>query len=253
MIPNIEWCIKNFNLFNQKYFNNELLLPNFNIAILSNGKELGSCGYTYGKADTRTRIIQSLGKCTITISDQYDVDEHFLQAILIHEMGHYYVNSVMGIYPRHAHGKEFEEALRKAEMDGWNDVTLRTANVPKEAILSSNGQELKNKQEILKSKKLAKPCIIGFLIYKDGHVFAFKTDTKYIPNIEKRYLEDRQWYEGNILGIDWYQTNNEKMKLERSQNAKISGWKANSISDFVNDRKEYYGDIDLNKISEFKY
>ena len=253
MIPTIQWCIDNFNTFNKKYFDNKLELPDFKIDITANGNELGSCSYSYGKADSRTRKITSLGKCTITITDQYDTDETFLQAILIHEMGHYYVNSVMGIYPKHAHGNEFTYALHKAEKDGWNEVALRTAKIPQGSTLTDNGQKLADKKERLKNDKISRPCVLGFLIYKDGHVFGFKTDFKYMKKIEERYINDRQWYEPKIIGIDWYETDNDKMKMERSQNAKLSGWNAKSLQDFLNDREKYYGKINLNKISNFRY
>ena len=71
--------------------------------------------------------------------------------------------------------------------------------------------------------------------------------------IEERYINDRQWYEPKIIGIDWYETDNDKMKMERSQNAKLSGWNAKSLQDFLNDREKYYGKINLNKISNFRY
>ena len=43
------------------------------------------------------------------------------------------------------------------------------------------------------------------------------------------------------------------MKMERSQNAKLSGWNAKSLQDFLNDREKYYRKINLNKISNFRY
>ena len=35
--------------------------------------------------------------------------------------------------------------------------------------------------------------------------------------------------------------------------AKLSGWTAKSLQDFLNDREKYYGKINLNKISNFRY
>lgn len=253
MIPTTEWCRKWFRVYNEKYFDNKLPMPNFDIKIERNGHYLGTCSYEYGSYDRTTRKMKSLGPCTIRLSDQYDLEEYYFQRTLIHEMGHYYVNYIMQIYPTNSHGKEFAYALRKAEVDGWKGISNKYAEMPPERTLSTNGQALKDKLDARKEKKLSKPCFIGFIMYKDGHVFGFKTEQKYVPLIEKRYLKDEYYYAPKINGIDWYECDNEQIKLQRSCNTKIMGHSADSVEQFAMDREKYYGELNLTKVGSFRY
>ena len=87
-----------FNIYNEKYFNSTLPLPNF--CIIHRSSVFGYFRYTPSNGVVCNPIIE--------ISDKYNYTEDQLEDVLVHEMLHYYL-AYTGKDKKCRHGKEFKK------------------------------------------------------------------------------------------------------------------------------------------------
>ena len=118
MIPNTQWMKEKFSLYNQKYFENRLPVPEFAVERL-NGI-WGAYDLNAQFSRRSRKIVNVRGNGKITLTNARERNEKSVINTLLHEMTHEYVYLVMGIYPMDKHGKEFMSVANKINADGWN-------------------------------------------------------------------------------------------------------------------------------------
>lgn len=118
MIPNTQWMREKFMILNRKYFHNLLQTPTF-----SENCPQGYCGYYQPNARynriTR-KIYQIIDMGTIYLNTSLDLSFNMYISILIHEMIHMYINTVLKTYPINDHGIIFNNIASSISKDGWD-------------------------------------------------------------------------------------------------------------------------------------
>ena len=111
MRPNLTWMMSQFVSFNQRYFQRRLPLPVFRLS-----KARTFLGNMKWKED---RLKHKYFDYQLTMSEYYDLEEHELQSVMLHEMIHYFIafNHIKDTSP---HGKVFCGIMDKLNACGWN-------------------------------------------------------------------------------------------------------------------------------------
>ena len=119
---------------NEKYFNNELPTPKFDL--MHTTKYLGWFGYRKNKKKNKNK--EPLEYKIIKMCDCYDFDEKDFIEIMVHEMIHYYI-AWNQIKDNGDHGKMFMEKANEIKEKYGLDITKtkdassfkKTENAPK--------------------------------------------------------------------------------------------------------------------------
>lgn len=122
MIPSYVWAEKKFNEFNNAIFKGRLLKPVINITdfCFCDG-EFCYGSYEYAlKTNWLGKITGVQNAGTITLNKSYDLTERRWEGVLLHEMVHMYVYTVLLKNPKDPHGPEFMNIANKIQAQGWN-------------------------------------------------------------------------------------------------------------------------------------
>lgn len=104
MVPTIPWMKEKFAEYNQKYFGGKLRTPRFSIENLESIWGKYDADATYSKI---THRVKPNSPGTIVLTGHYSRKEGAVISTLLHEMCHMYVYTVLCVYPKDQHGKEF--------------------------------------------------------------------------------------------------------------------------------------------------
>lgn len=115
----VKWLYDKFNQINSKYFygklDNEVKIKAVNI------KNKWGEYVPNGDFDRFSRIVTRLnGPGVIKINNTYDRSEKEFTEILIHEMIHMYIITIMKIYPLTEHDKNFKKIAARFTADGYD-------------------------------------------------------------------------------------------------------------------------------------
>ncbi len=102
MQPTLDYLVKYFHIYNEKYFNSILPLPRFS--------------FTKGRRYLGFYYSEWRG---ISISLAWDAPDEFFQNTLIHEMIHYYLDYINDV-DKIPHGPKFKREAARINKDGWN-------------------------------------------------------------------------------------------------------------------------------------
>ena len=105
MIANHDNMLDAFCLYNEKYFESKLPIPQFDL--LHSYRTCGYFQYTTGGWFDKT-VYDPI----IFITDYYDFTERQFTDVMVHEMIHYYL-AYFGLDKRCRHGKEFNEMAER--------------------------------------------------------------------------------------------------------------------------------------------
>lgn len=226
MLVTTAWIEKNYNKFNELYFDGTL--PHIQFKTSRSKKSWGFASFKY---DFKNSTIIPL---SITLSNYYDSPEYVKIQTLLHEMihiedyfwhpEHFIINGkkVRGNY-YDAHGTWFvKEAARITAESGYNIATHVTT------------PEISCSKLSTKSKMLAdrKKNIGRIIVVTDCHTYwLFKTDIYKIENVKR--LIKRQL--PTFTRIVEYTFDNETLASRRSCNNKLTGWHMSkrSMMDFA--------------------
>lgn len=110
MILTIAYIEEKFDLYNQLYFNGELMTPNFEITNRKN--QLGCLQGKYLYHNGRISY-------TLKVSRYYDRTEKQYDNTIIHEMIHLFI-AQNNIIDNGSHGRRFKAECARINKDGWN-------------------------------------------------------------------------------------------------------------------------------------
>lgn len=110
MILTIAYIEQKFDLYNDLYFNGELITPNFEI--INDKKQLGCLQSKYLYHNERMDY-------TLKVSRYYDRTEKQYDNTIIHEMIHLYI-AQNHIIDNGAHGRRFITECARINKYGWN-------------------------------------------------------------------------------------------------------------------------------------
>lgn len=225
MIVTTSWIEKNYNKFNNLYWNG--LLPNIKFKT-SRAKHTWGCAY-YRYDFANDTIIPTM----ITVSNYYDSDEVVKIQTLLHEMIHiadytfhpeHYIRNHRKVTAREydAHGYYFRgEAARLSRESGYkitNHVTKEEMGMSK---LSDNSVRcIENK------KNNALVCVIRGT---NGMNFLFKTDIYKVKNLHKELPHYIFYGIGEFRSAKFYTFEDEKLAAKRSCYRNIRGRYMNNI------------------------
>ena len=202
MKVNYTWIEKNFNEFNEKYFNGALPTPHFEVC---NTKSF------LGQASYKGRTSGNLSY-KIKISNFYDRKEKEFQNTLIHEMIHLYFYDAKK-YSVH-HGKEFQSMARSFDKYGWD-------------IRTSDSSEKHTTNHII-----PKRIIVKFEDATNGKVWlcAVADNKAKINNIVDFLMRNGNHY----LNVEWFTTTSDKFVSLKTCHKRLGG-KVVTLNDYAND------------------
>ncbi len=117
MQPTLDYLVKYFHRYNERYFDSILPLPKFS--------------FTKGKRYLGFYYSEWRG---ISISLAWDAPDEFFQNTLIHEMIHYYLDYINDV-DKIPHGPKFKREAARINKDGWNIQRCATEEEMAAAIL----------------------------------------------------------------------------------------------------------------------
>ena len=124
----LELMEKSYREWNKEYFNDELVLPQFEIVTTPKWFGYFSCNKFKGN--------RRLKKQRISISDFYEMDEKFFKTIMLHEMIHYYL-TFKHIDNQITHGEAFQKMAK--------EISEKTGLEIKNGYYSTNMKRNKDK------------------------------------------------------------------------------------------------------------
>lgn len=221
MIVTIDWIKKNYDAFNNAFFDGSL--PSDLTFKISRSKSVW--GYASFKYDYPNDTIKAT---SITISNYYDSPEHVKKNTLLHEMIHIY-DYVLN--PHHfikngrrvkynAHGLFFTEQAIRLRKFGWDINTKVTTDEQNVSTLSVESQK--------KQLKCIEDAIVVVLRGEKTN-WLIKTNKRCFPEL-KVTIGKLRW--GSTLGvvkdIRCYSIKDEKFASMRSQAKHARGWRLNN-------------------------
>ena len=226
MIVTTAWIEKNYNKFNNLYWNG--MLPNISFKISRSRDNWGFASFRY---DFRNNTIIPL---TITMSNYYDSPENVKIQTLLHEMIHI---ADYTFHPEHficngykvsarlydAHGYWFKaEAKRLTNESGYkiaNHVTKEEIGCSKLSESTIRAQENKKNNAII--------CVV---YGTSGMNFYFKTDI-YKIKLMKATIQSYRFYRiGEIKAVKYYTFKNDRIANMRSCGKNLRGWFLDNMS-----------------------
>lgn len=114
MVPNTQWLVTNFKLFNTKYFGGKLPMPKFSYRCPANN---WACYNNETAEYNGNKITNVTSSGEMAFTKRYYRAESSIQNSLLHEMIHMYCLFVLKIVPEH--GQEFNQLAAKINQDGW--------------------------------------------------------------------------------------------------------------------------------------
>lgn len=225
MLVTIDWIKRNYEVFNEKYFNNELPMVNFKISRAKN-----TWGYASYKID---RVNNTIIPYELKISNYYDSPERIKLNTLLHEMIHIYD------YTKHphrffnhrkisnrtydAHGWWFKEQCERINADGWDVAT----NVQNYEIADST---LSAKSQLAIQRKLRDSVIV--VIWGTKNAWMIKTSKSSVTKIFNRIAATNwKWNIGSkVSNVTVHSFTDENFASHRNNNSTLRGWRK-SISE----------------------
>lgn len=196
-----QWLQNQFDKFNHQYFGNSLSLPyRLEFTDLGNGI-LGQYREDGGRVFRSSKRIARHGTPEILISNRFNMSIKKLQEVLLHEMVHYYVSFVEGIFDQH--GPHFKRKCAEINLDGW---TLSRTDDMTDTAYSDRA---------LNKAKQGKGFLITVFPWKDGKSVCFRTKPEYVNGIisacQKQYNITPQFFithspyfhKKRMYGIEW--------------------------------------------------
>lgn len=209
MILTIAYIEQKFDLYNDLYFNGELMTPNFEITNRKN--QLGCLQGKYLYHNGRMSY-------TLKVSRYYDRTEKQYDNTIIHEMIHLYI-AQNRIIDNGAHGRRFKAECARINKDGWN---LSRCTDTSDWKLSEEAQkkvERKNNTSyniiVYKEKgynsqffvKVSKPNVKMYMDYIKNrcqyeckHFISSDSIFEHLPNCTKR-IRGRRIYENDKTNV----------------------------------------------------
>jgi hypothetical protein len=224
MIVTIAWIEKNYNKFNNLYWNG--MLPNISFKTSRSRNTWGFASYRY---DFKNNTIIPLA---ITLSNYYDSPENVKIQTLLHEMIHiadYTFHPEHFIYNGHkvsarsydAHGYWFNtEAKRLTKESGYkiaNHVTKEEVGCSKLSESTIRRQENKKNNAII--------CVV---YGTSGTNFYFKTDIYKIKLLNATIKSYTFYRIGDIKKVKYYTFDDIKLAEMRSCGVRLRGWFADN-------------------------
>lgn len=226
MIVTTAWIEKNYNKFNNLYWNG--MLPKIGFKTSRSRNAWGFASFRY---DFRNDTIIPL---TITMSNYYDSPENVKIQTLLHEMIHiadytfhpeHFIRNGRKVSARSydAHGYWFNtEAQRLSKESGYKIAT----HVTKEEFGCS-----KLSESTIRSQENKKNNAIICVVYgTSGTNFYFKTDI-YKIKLMKATIQSYTFYRiGEIKTVKYYTFKNDDLANMRSCGKSLHGWFLDNIS-----------------------
>lgn len=217
MLVNISWMKKNYEKYNNLYFNG--VLPEITFKVSRSRK-------TWGYASYRWYRTGSVIPVSITMSNYYDSPELVKLTTLLHEMIHIYDYT---INPHHfirngrkvrydAHGWWFKDECTRLKKFGWDIEKYVTAEEQAVSSLTERSARLE------KSKQAnALLCVI---VGTNGYNWMVKTNESHVNTVINSINRSR-WNItlGSIKDINFYRFDNPELATMRSAGKSLRGWK----------------------------
>lgn len=131
MRATIDFLANRFERFNREIFNNQLPVPLLHIS--SARSFMGQFKSERSGSLLNRRVIYHL-----TISDRYDLDEHILEDIVIHEMIHYLIH-FKKIRDTSTHGNQFRALMKEINTRFGRHITV-SHRCTKQQLASDNAK-----------------------------------------------------------------------------------------------------------------
>jgi len=220
MIVTVDWIEKNYNKFNELYWNGELPKISFKISRSRNTWGFASFRYNYR--------LSTITPMCITISNYYDSPEDVKLNTLLHEMIHiadytfnpfHYILNGRRVSGHHydPHGYWFKKEASRIEKFGWNITKNITKEEEAVSSLSQNTQKL-----IARKKNIA---LVGVITGNNGMNFYFKTDIYKVKQIVNETVYNYNFYKLNgMKRIKFYTFKDDNLVNCRSCCTSLRGW-----------------------------
>ncbi len=224
MIVTIAWIEKNYNKFNNLYWNG--MLPNI---LFKTSRSRNTWGYASFRYDYKNSTIIPEA---ITMSNYYDSPENVKIQTLLHEMIHI---ADYTFHPEHficngrrvtghtydAHGYWFKAEAKRIEKFGW----IIAKHVAKEEMVCS---KLSVRSEKCAERK-QNAAILCVVYGTSGTNFYFKTDIYKIKNLKSTIKSYTFYRIGDVKKVKYYTFNDIKLAEMRSCGVRLRGWFADNI------------------------
>ena len=223
MLVTIDWIKKNYDVFNERYFDG-VLPKNLEFKV---SKSKHTWGYAQYRYDCSANTITPL---SITISNYYDSPESVKLNTLIHEMIHiydyvlnpnHYISNGRRVGRRYnAHGYWFLNQCERFKKYGFDINPKVTSDEHKVSTLSESTQK--------KRLKCIEDAIV-VVIRGEKNNWMIKTNKRCFPELKDTICNIR-WGTtlGTIKDVRCYSINDEKFASMRSQAKHARGWKLNN-------------------------
>jgi hypothetical protein len=175
-----QWMSRWFTTFNQRYFDGKLPVPLLKVG--RSRTRLGSFSYKVERRLGRRVETQQ----TITLSRFYDLPEHEIQSVLLHEMIHYVIYYTC-LKDTSAHGVIFRGMMDRLNRDGW-DIRVSHRNT---ALSPSEQRPARARTTLVMSIRMA-----------DGSRLLSAVNPHYARGID-RTLKSAP----TVSHVDWYVSN----------------------------------------------
>lgn len=217
MLVDVSWMKKNYDKYNELYFNG--VLPEISFKVNRSKKTWGYASYRWFSSG----IVKPL---EITMSNYYDSPEVVKLTTLLHEMIHIYDYT---INPRHfvrngrkvhydAHGYWFKDECDRLKKFGWDIEKYVTEEEKACSELSADAKRLQKKKE--------DRALICVIVGANGYNWMVKTNTKHTDEVLNTISRCR-WNLtlGSVKDINFYKFDNPSLAARRSAGKSIRGWK----------------------------
>lgn len=217
MLVTIDWMKRNYEKFNNLYFDNKLPKINFKISRRKN-----TWGYASYQWYRDGRVIP----LDITLSNYYDSPENVKLNTLLHEMIHIYDYT---INPHHfvknnrrtrydSHGFWFKNECRRLKKYGWDIEKYVTEEEKSVSELSENAKRLqKNKED---------NALVCVIVGSNGYNWMVKTNNSHVSTVLDTITRCRWSLTlGDVKDINFYKFDNPELAGQRSAGKSLRGWK----------------------------
>lgn len=218
MLVTISWMKKNYDKYNDLYFNG--VLPNITFKISRSKKTWGYASYNWN------RLTCKITPLSITMSNYYDSPEEVKLTTLLHEMIHIYDYATN---PQHficggrkarydAHGWWFKKECRRLKEFGWDIEKYVTAEEQAVSSLTARSAALeKAKQD---------NALLCVVVGTNGYNWMVKTNDSHAAEVLNTISRCR-WNLtlGSVKDINFYRFDNPALAARRSAGKSIRGWK----------------------------
>lgn len=199
----IEYLIKKFHVYNEMFFNNNLVLPDFYIT--KTKRTLGQCS-------RRGNFL--FYKYHINISDYYNRDENGIDNTLIHEMIHLLIMQ-KGMNDTSSHGRIFKHNAMRINIESKGEFNIATRTVLPHGTTPKDKYSIKTTNQ---GKTIKKDYNIGLLTFSDNRKFIFVVSEKSIANLEWAFK-----YNKCIVSWQWFKSTNEMFAHYKVCRTRVSG------------------------------